>query len=96
MALTVDALKAALHLGLDDAAYDEELSRLIAVATAQIERYAPAAPQAVKDRAVSVFAEYLHDRPTGTGYLETANVFSNSGARSMLSYWRERRAGLVE
>ena len=95
MALTLAALKGALHLGLDDAAYDAELQRLIDVATAQVERYAPDAPDAVKDRAASVFAEYLHDRETGTRYMETANVFANSGAKSLLSYWRVRRAGLV-
>ena len=96
MALTLDQLKATLRVDLDEAGYDTELEALIATATAEVERYAPAAPQAVKDRAASMVAEWIHDRETGGEYRRLANALVGSGAKAMLSWWRVRLAGVVE
>ena len=83
---------------------DEEIDRLASFASARIERFAPGAPQAVRDEALIRMVAYMrqlpgHIRSLGVGSLRiefaTAGVqrpFVSSGARAMLSPWVTRRA----
>ena len=79
-----------------------------AAASAMVERYAPGAPQALKDEAVIRFAGYLAQadfggfRSEGQGVGGTpgpeyvtnhAPAFRNCGAAMLLTPWRVRRAG---
>ena len=81
-----------------------------AAASAMVERYAPGAPQAVKDEAVIRFAGYLAQsdfggfRSEGQGvgaipgpeYVTNhAPAFRSCGAAMLLTPWRVRRAGAI-
>ena len=108
------AERSALHYAtscLKDAiqpgASDTVIRRLGATAAAMVERYAPGAPQAVKNEAVIRFAAYLAQTPKGgitkigTRGLDIefstnhAAMFRNSGAAALLSPWKVRRAGAI-
>ena len=90
-------------LDLDDA----EILRLIEVASALIERYAPGAPEAVKTEAIVRCVGYLQESPaapvrsekTGdivTGYhRDSLSALRHSGAMAILSPWKIRRAGAI-
>ncbi len=104
LAAATASLRAALNLkpGVDD----EPVQRVGAVAAALVERYAPAAPQAVKDEAVIRAAGWLADQPPAVAK-ETVGPMSveymparqsalrHSGAMAMLSPWKVRRAGAI-
>ena len=86
---------------------DERTAELGAAAAAMVERYAPGAPQALKNEAVIRFAGYLAQSDFGSiakesiGPLDTeyvtnhAALFRNSGAAACVSRWRVRRAGAI-
>ena len=98
-------LKAAVQGAAADS--DERAAVLGAAASAAIERYAPGAPQAVRDEATVRMAGYLAQSDFGSVVKESigpqdveyavnhANAFRNSGAAGLLSRWRVRRAGAV-
>ena len=78
-------------------------------AAAMVERYAPAAPQAVKNEAVIRLAGWLKSSPagdlapTGAGTLTfswrpgaSRNALRNSGAMGLLSGWHRPRAMILE
>ena len=99
-----NAIRAVLKVSATDAP-DDEIDRLAAVASARIEKFAPDAPQAVRDESLIRFLAYLRQLPRplrsvqvgGDVRIEfaTAGVqrpFVSSGARAMLSPWVTRRA----
>ena len=95
MALTVIELAAALRLGDGVEAPTEPLSgiltRLLGVAEATANIYAPGAPETVRDEAAIRFSAYLYDLPDsqrGSGY---AAAWVNSGAGALVSPWRVHR-----
>ena len=59
MAVTLSAVELAAELGSDSAT----ATRLLAVATALIEQYGAAAPEAVENESALRIAGYLHDQP---------------------------------
>ena len=65
-----------------------EVTRLRTVAIMLVEAYAPDAPTAVQNEAVIRMCGYIYDAGPGRG----ANPFRQSGAASLLSRYRERRA----
>ena len=89
---------------------DSQLPGLGATAAAMIERFSPDAPQSVRNEAViRVVAYLLAKRPekyakisVGSIALEgrpermQADAMRNSGARSILAPWRNRRALPIE
>ena len=88
---------------------DDRAAALGEAAAAQVERYAPGAPQAAKNEAVVRLAGWLHSvtprqhrRASVGGDIAiqfsplAADGFRHSGARAMLSAWRVRRALAVE
>ena len=98
-------------LKLQDDALDEvdlEIVRIAGAASARIERYAPSAPDAVKDEALIRFVSWLSE---SSGVINPQNItglnvtsppenqsraFRLSGAMGLLSQWRIRGVGLVE
>ena len=90
-------------LDLDDA----ETLRLIEVGSALVERYAPLAPEAVKNEAIVRVAGYLQESPPApirserTGEIQTSyfrdslSALRHSGAMAILSPWKIRRAGAI-
>ena len=85
---------------------DEEITTHGAAAAALVEKYAPGAPQPVKDEAVIRFAAYLIYTPDpvkrekqGEREMEHeqnhAAMFRRSGAAALLSPWKIRRAGAI-
>ena len=88
----------------------ERAAALGQAAGATVERYAPNAPQAVKNEAVIRIAGWLHSRRpnpmqrVSLGGLSmdfrerfySPNALTNSGARALLTPWRTRRALPVE
>ena len=92
-------------INLEDDTRAGEIGEL---AAALVERYAPAAPAAVKDEAVIRFAGYLAQssnygaiRKGGVGPLSIeyitnhASMFRNCGAAALLTNWKIRRAGVI-
>ena len=91
---TLDSDEAANHLGM--------------VASAMVERYAPGAPQVIRDEATIRAAGYLAQSDFGTVGKESglpghdveyvtnhASLFRNSGSAALLTNWKIRRAGKI-
>ena len=102
LSAATDALSAAL--GEDDVA---AVQRLGSTAAELVERYAPDAPQAIRNEAVIRCAGYLREQPAGavrgeqvggisTNFAVThTSALRHSGAMALLSSWKVRRGGAV-
>ena len=107
MAVTITATQLAAATGTTTAV----ATRLLPVPAHLVVKYAPAAPDAIQDEAVVRCVGWLADRnPTGAT-TETTEVgdwrsekrhpaaqqgaLRYSGAMSLLSPWKERRAGTI-
>ncbi len=103
MAVTLTAEALAVETSADT----ERARRILAVASALVEKYAPEAPEAIQNEAAIRLGGYLSQADYGTIRTETlgpysvshqmnhAMAFRNSGAQALLTYWRERRAGAI-
>lgn len=103
-AAAVACLRAAIA---NEGEADEVIERIGAVAAERVERYAPGAPQPIRDEATIRFAGYLYGSDFGGIRKETigpqeveyianhANAWRNSGAAALLAPWRVRRAGVI-
>ena len=103
MALTLTAAELAEVIGVDSAA----AARLLPVATALVTRYAPDAPAAISNEAAIRCAGWLAEQPSAAIRSETEGDVStsyapsmqsalrHSGAMSLLSTWKVRRAGAI-
>ena len=103
MAVTIDA--AALSEAIKQPSALAE--RVLAVATEMVQRYAPDAPEAVQNEAVIRTSGYLAQHPSDarrdstTGGVSSSwavthtSALRHSGAMSLLSPWKVRRAGAV-
>ncbi len=74
-----------------DAAEQSQLDGLLAAAVAIVEKYAPGAPDAVKDQATLRAAAmmYYHRGPGTEGRVRRVNVLADSGAKPLLAPWRK-------
>ena len=104
MAVTIDAAGLAEAIGVDLAT----AVRLLAVATALVNRYASAAPDAISNEAtIRCTTGWLAEQPSAAIRSETEGDVStsyapsmqsalrHSGAMSLLSTWKVRRAGAI-
>ena len=103
MAVTLTAETLAAEIG----ATEERATRLLAVATEVVTRYAPNAPEALANEAVVRFAGYLAQSDYGTIRTESigpmtveyvtnhAAMFRNCGAEALLTRFKRRRAGAI-
>ncbi|MDE2783791.1 MAG: hypothetical protein OXK77_12610 [Gemmatimonadota bacterium] len=104
MAVTITGAELEAVIGAERAVAE----RLLSVATAVVERYAPDAPSDIQNEAVIRFAGYLHQsratiafRSTSIGGIDVqgppthAPAFRNCGAMALLSPWKVRRAGVI-
>ena len=99
--ITVSALATALRVN------STEATRLLAVSTALIDRYAPDAPEAIANEAVIRCSGWLDEQPHAAVRSETIGDIStayapnmqsalrHSGAMALLSPWKIRRAGAI-
>ncbi|MCY4086858.1 MAG: hypothetical protein OXG37_08255 [Actinomycetia bacterium] len=104
MAVTITAEELASLIGGDPG----HAPRVLAVAAARVDRYAPDAPGEIHNEAVIRLAGYLAQSDYGGISEETigpmtvkwtishAAMFRNSGAAGLLAPWRTHRAGNVE
>ena len=92
MALTEDSVASAIRAGRS-AEELVEVRRILAYATEAIDRHAPDAPEATKDEATIKLCGYVYDMPTISAGASVAHALRNSGAGSMLTPYRVRRAG---
>ena len=92
MALTDAQLLAALRLS-DSPEETQQVVRLRPVARTMVQRFAPAAPELIKDEAVVRIAGYYFDLPYASRGTSLANAMANSGAGALLLPYREHRAG---
>ena len=95
MAVNVVQLAAALRLG-DGTSEPEEpilsiLKRLCRVSDELVEKYAPDAPNSIKQEATIRLAGYLYDMPSAPSGDRYAAAWRNSGAASLVSGWVVRR-----
>ena len=101
MAVDITALQlaAAIRLGDGTTALIEPessiMTRLLAVSTELVERYAPDAPIAVQNEACVRISGYLYDAPPVGREELYANAAANSGARALLAPWRPIRVRTV-
>ena len=103
MAVTVTSAELAEAVGVDSVT----ATRLLAVATALVTRYAPDAPGAIQGEAVLRVSGWLSEAPASgvrsesIGDISTTfspaltGGFGASGAMALLSPWKIRRAGPV-
>ena len=73
-----------------------DLARLLAVATARVEKAAPGAPETVQNEAVRLIAGYLHDRPNWPEISGGMSAYIYSGAAAVVKPWRVHRALKIE
>ena len=102
LAAATDTLAAAL--GEEDEA---TVKRLGSSAAALVERFAPAAPEAIKNEATIRAAGWMREQPAAAVRSETVGDIStsfaathtsalrHSGAMALLSPWKVRRAGAI-
>ena len=103
MAVTITAAQLAEAVGVGS----PTATRLLAVATALVERYALEAPDAISNEAVIRTAGWLAEQLSAaitsetegdirTSYAPTMqSALRHSGAMSLLSPWKIRRAGAI-
>ena len=84
-----------------------QATRLLPVATALVQQYAPSAPTEIQNEAVIRLCGHLRQAPNGLRKLDTGRVsieydtaggrapLRQSGAASLLSPWKRRRAGAI-
>ena len=101
--MTLTAVELAETIGVDSTT----ATRLLAVATALVTRYAPAAPDAITNEATIRCAGWLAEQPSAAIRSETEGDVStsyapsmqsalrHSGAMALLSPWKVRRAGAI-
>ena len=99
----LSAADLAAAVGVDD----DTAARLLDVANELVERYAPAAPEAVKREAIIRCAGWLHGQPADSvrsravGPMNVSHAPSmysalrHSGAMALLSAWKVRRGGMI-
>ena len=101
------------ELGLNSmiSAEREKVVRFGAVASAMVERYAPDAPEIIRDEALLRCAGWLKGTPAalplnslrvgpitirrGPGMNQYVSALRNSGAMAILAPWKRRRAGVI-
>ena len=103
MAVTIDAIELRKVTGIDVA----QAPRLLAVATALVNRFAPNCPDEIANEAAILTAGYIWESPAGAvrserqGDVETTyapthtGALRYSGAMSLLSPWKVRRGGAI-
>ena len=103
MAVTMNRAKLRQALGVDG----DTAERLLDVASALCERYAPKAPEAIANEAVIRTAGYLAEHPSAArisgkvGDVEadysvgSLSALRHSGGMALLSPWKVRRAGVI-
>lgn len=103
MAVTLSADALATATGADTTA----AARYLAVVSAQVDRYAPGAPEETANEAAIRFAGWLHGQPQSSvsamaagpltaSYMRShLSGFRHSGAMALLSPWKVRRAGVI-
>ena len=103
MAITLTAAELAEAIGTDSTT----ATRLLAVATALVERYAPDAPPVIQNEATIRCSGWLAEQPSAAirseteGDVNTSYVPSmisalrHSGGMALLSPWKVRRAGSI-
>ena len=90
--ITADAVRDALRLG-DSVEEADEVTRLLATATALIQERAPDAPDAVANEAAIRLCAFLYDKPN---YSErVSSLWRNSGAGELLLQWLSVRGTIV-
>ena len=99
--ITRDVLAAEIHVT------EQRAGRLLDVATEMVSQYAPDAPTAILNEAVIRVCGYLAQQPSdarresttggiSTGWAPThTSALRHSGAMSLLSPWKIRRAGAI-
>ena len=102
MPVTLDttALAAELRLGDGATAPIEPvlgiLTRHLAAATAIVEKWAPAAPDAVQNLATVRLCGYWYDQPLATANLSFNNALVNSGAAAAMRDWRVAPSAVID
>ena len=93
MAVTLSQLGAAIRLRPSSQALSEDesdaLQRLQVVADLEVSRYAPSAPEAIRDQAVIQMVAYLYYSPPSGGRQLYANALSQSAAAALLDQYRD-------
>ena len=97
--LTVLQLATAMRIGDGTTALPDQqmevLTRLLAVATEQVEHYAPNAPEQTQNEAAIRVASFLYDSPPAAS-INYTDVLADSGAQSLLRTYRTPRARSLE
>lgn len=93
MAVTLTAAELGTAIKSESTA---DVTRLLTVATARVEKSAPGAPVEIQNEAVRLLAGYLHDRPNWPEISAGQSAYVYSGAAALLKPWRKHRALKIE
>lgn len=95
MAVTINDLSKAIRASASDPTGTvlADVTRIHGAASAMIDRYAMAAPEAVKDMAMVQLAQYLYD-VSPEQRRHTTSALRESGAAATLAPYRIRRASV--
>ena len=92
--ITQEELRRANRVG-DSQDEIADFTRLTAVASEMVLKYAPNAPDVIHNQAVSQLVGQLYDRPPASRFTAFAANFRNSGAMDMLSDYRVIAASII-
>ena len=99
MAITDVQVAAAMELGDGATALEEPIltlvGRYILVGKALVEKFAPDAPEVIRDQATIQLCKQLYDSPPAAAGLRFAYALEASGAAHLLSQWRVIRGWVV-
>ena len=99
MAITDVEVAAAMELGDGVTPLEEPIltivGRYILVGKALVDKFAPDAPEPVRDQATIQLCKQLYDAPPAAAGVRFAYAFEASGAAHLLSQWRVIRAFVV-
>ena len=92
--ISVSDVASAIRAG-DSESETADITRLVAVATAVVERHTPLAPDVLHNEAVRLIVGYWFDAPNTWRYTAFAGVFRNCGARALLADYRPLASSIV-
>ena len=96
MAVTAAQLAVAVRADPNDADVIAQMTRILSVADTAVRRFAPGAPENVRDEAIVRIVGYVYDMPTvpGPGFRVSDSALRGSGAAGWLAPYRVHRVGV--
>ena len=98
MAVTAAQLAVAVRADPADADVLAQMTRILSVADTAVRKFAPGAPENIRDEAIIRIVGYVYDLPTvpGPGFRVSDSALRGSGAAGWLAPYRAHRIGVSD